>query len=290
MNDTYAYCQVVSKLRDFFYREKNFLEVPTQAKSSILSACEDPKTITFYEMSEKFPLPQTGQMWLEYELLTRPEVDGYFCLTTSYRNEPNPIEGRHQRIFPMFEFESHGGMDELRKLEQELLDFLGLGCMKSMEYDALCEMYQTSIIEAEHEERLYQEQGSAISLELFPQRSDPFWNMKKNSSGTFNKIDVILHGMETIGSAERSVDVSEMREGFHSIAGGSYAATLFKAFGERRVMDELNEYLSLPMIPRFGGGIGINRLIRSMELAGLLMEDHHRHSSLRNHGQKSLSV
>ena len=84
MNDTYAYCQVVSKLRDFFYREKNFLEVPTQAKSSILSACEDPKTITFYEMSEKFPLPQTGQMWLEYELLTRPEVDGYFCLTTSF--------------------------------------------------------------------------------------------------------------------------------------------------------------------------------------------------------------
>ena len=93
--------------------------------------------------------------------------------------------------------------------------------------------------------------------------------------------------METIGSAERSVDVSEMREGFIRLP-GSYV-TLFKAF-ERRVMDELNEYLSLPMIPRFGGGIGINRLIRSMELAGLLMEDHHRHSSLRNHGQKSLSV
>lgn len=290
MNDTYAYCQVVSKLREFFFAEKKFLEVPTQARSSILSACEDPKTITLYEMSEKFPLPQTGQMWLEYELLTRPDVPGYFCLTTSYRNEPNPIEGRHQRIFPMFEFESHGGMDELRKLEQELLEFLGLGCMKSIEYDALCEMYQTSIIEAEHEARLYQEQGPVISLELFPQRSDPFWNMKRNTAGTFNKIDVILHGMETIGSAERSVDVVEMREGFHSIADGSYAATLFKAFGERRVMDELNEYLSLPMIPRFGGGIGINRMIRSMALAGLLDERNQKHSTPVSQYQATFGV
>ena len=109
----------------------------------------------------------------------------------------------------MFEFESHGGIDELRKLEQELLDYLGLGSMASIEYDTLCEMYQTSIIEAEHEERLYKEHGSAVSLEIFPLRSDPFWNMKKNSNGSFNKIDVILHGMETIGSAERSVDKAD---------------------------------------------------------------------------------
>ena len=52
-------------------------------------------------------------MWLEYELLRNPDVPGYFCLSTSYRMEPNAVEGRHDTIFPMFEFECKGGMDVL---------------------------------------------------------------------------------------------------------------------------------------------------------------------------------
>ena len=62
---------------------------------------------------------------LERELLDNPKVDGVFCITTSYRNEPNPVEGRHDKIFPMFEFESHGDMEDMIKLEMELLDHLG---------------------------------------------------------------------------------------------------------------------------------------------------------------------
>ena len=54
-------------------------------------------------------------MWLEYELLKNPNVPGYFCVSTSYRNEPNPVPGRHNLIFPMFEFEMKGGMEELVK-------------------------------------------------------------------------------------------------------------------------------------------------------------------------------
>ena len=55
------------------------------------SAYEDPFNVETFKYGEHvWPLPQTGQMWLEYELLKnqeREDVDGYFCLTTSYRNE-----------------------------------------------------------------------------------------------------------------------------------------------------------------------------------------------------------
>ena len=64
-------------------------------------------------------------MWLEHYLLEHPEENGFFCVSTSYRNEPDPVPGRHDRIFPMFEFELKGGMDELRKMEVELLEYLG---------------------------------------------------------------------------------------------------------------------------------------------------------------------
>ena len=55
-------------------------------------------------------------MWLKYEILSKPDVAGYFCLTTSYRMEPNPVPGRHDVIFPMFEFEFKGNMQELMEL------------------------------------------------------------------------------------------------------------------------------------------------------------------------------
>ena len=77
--------------------------------------------------------------------------------------------------------------------------------------------------------------------------------------------------METIGSAERSSNVDEMRSNFYSISDGQYAKLLFNHFGENRVKDELENYFSLPMIERFGGGIGVTRMImRAMKLSNLL--------------------
>ncbi len=48
--------------------------------------------------------------------------------------------------------------------------------------------------------------------------------MARNDDGnTAKKMDVILGGMETIGSAERSCDVDMMRDTFHSITDGAYS-------------------------------------------------------------------
>lgn len=270
MDNTLQYHHMVRKLRQFFQDKKGFIEVPAQSRVSILAACEQPATISQYTLGGQcYPLPQTGQMWLEYELLKHPQWPGVFCITTSYRDEPHPIEGRHKRIFPMFEFESHGSFEDMKKIEEELLIHLGFEMPISIEYSFAAQKYDTQILEAVHESAMEKEYSSVISLEHFPEYTNPFWNMKRNQSGTYNKIDVLLHGMETIGSAERETDVNFMRDRFFTIENGEYANLLFSKFGKDRVTAELDDFLNLPMVPRFGGGIGLTRMARAMELAGL---------------------
>ncbi|MEM7046833.1 MAG: amino acid--tRNA ligase-related protein [Pseudomonadota bacterium] len=257
-----------SLLREFFLA-KNFVEVHTQNRLSILAACEDPNTIASYTYAgQVWPLPQTGQMWLEHELLRNPELPGVFCLSTSYRHEKSPIKGRHNLIFPMFEFETRGTMDDMRQLEGELLEYLGFGARDSFpggRWDDVAAHYQTDDIDSTIEGRIEKEYGSAFFLSHFPERTSPFWNMA-SENGIARKIDVLLFGCETIGSAERSCDVQEMRHLFYSISNGGYASILFDKFGKDRVEKELNEFLSYDFFPRFGGGIGMTRMIRALEL------------------------
>ena len=272
--DPHLFSQVVNKMRTFFL-EKGFLEVHTQNRLSIMAACEDPKTIASYEYhGQTWPLPQTGQMWLEYELLRNPDVPGYFCVGTSYRNEPNPVPGRHCTIFPMFEFELPGDMSDLLDIEAELLEYLGFGSRMKFpvsEYRTLAEFYKVKELEHEHETKIGEDHDVAFIVH-FPEYTSPFWNMKRNEKDTSitEKIDVILHGQETIGSAERSCNPEEMRNTFHSIEEGKYAQRLFDMFGKERVEAELEEFLKFDFFPRSGGGIGITRMIRAMQLSNLI--------------------
>ncbi len=291
--DPQDFTNVTHQLRSFFL-EKNFLEVHTQNRLSILAACEDPTTVATYEYAdETWPLPQTGQMWLEYELLTKPDLSGCFCVSTSYREEPDPIEGRHELIFPMFEFEAPGEFDDLLQLESELCKYLGFECKHGkapMEQDfptvdfpggqylSLCGKYTApdNLLTAKHESDMYNEYGDVFFLTHFPYNTSPFWNMKKspkkNSMGGDNalKCDVIMGGQETIGSAERETNTNEMHHQFHTISDGEYSKLLYDKFGYDRVEKELDEFLSHKFFPRFGGGIGVTRLISAMKKASLL--------------------
>jgi aspartyl/asparaginyl-tRNA synthetase len=262
----------VSKMRSFF-ESRGFVEVHTQCRLSILAACEDPRTIATYNYAgQVWPLPQTGQMWLEYELLSKPELPGVFCVSTSYRNEPNPVPGRHDLIFPMFEFESHGTMEDLQKLEQDFLVHLGFGTRDKyveMDYLDACKHYGTDEITGEIEKKIAADFGPVFFLKNFPQYTSPFWNMRKNGE-TARKIDVILHGVETIGSAERSTNKEEMRTLFNTISNGMYADILHAQFGRERVQKELDEFLSFDFFPRYGAGIGVTRMIRAMKMSGLI--------------------
>ena len=237
--------QVVKKLRTFFW-SKNFVEVHTQNRLSILAACEDPFNVQTFEYANKtWPLIQTGQMWLEYEILKNPDVAGYFCLTTSYRMEPNPVPGRHDIIFPMFEFEFKGDMNELIELQKELLVYLGYdkSSFYVNNYKSIAEEFSTTELEHEHEERLYKEKSAVAFITDFPEFTSPFWNMMRNKDDdTSKKVDVILSGMETFGSAEREIDKDVMRNRFNTIMEGSYRNKLYQLFGEERTVSELEEY------------------------------------------------
>jgi aspartyl/asparaginyl-tRNA synthetase len=278
LNNCEDFSNAVKKLRSFF-ESKGFIEVHTQNKLSILAACEDPTTMATYNYNGNvWPLPQTGQMWLEHYLLANPDKPGFFCLSTSYRNEPNPVPGRHDLIFPMFEFESRGTMGDMIVLEKELLEYLGFSkdiypnnLYPEGDYDEVADKYSVEILEHEHETMLEQDYGPVYFIKNFPERTSPFWNMGRNESGTHaTKVDVILHGIETIGSAQRSCDKDSMKQMFNSISNGEYANTLYAQFGKERVQKEMNDFLSKDFMPRFGGGIGMTRMIRAMKCSGLI--------------------
>ncbi len=273
VEDSLAFNTTANKLRDFCLK-KGFCEVSTQDRLSILAACEDPDTVATYNyMGEVWPLPQTGQMWLEYELLTKPQLPGVFCVSTSYRNEPTPVPGRHKLIFPMFEFELKGGIQKLREFETEMLEYLGFGDEESYhykKYDELKRHYGTKELTHQHENKMQHDFGPVVFCQDFPSYTSPFWNMKKKGKNHSHKIDVILHGHETIGSAERSSDVDMMKREFYHISGGGYAKKLFDLFGKKRVEQELNEFLSLKFFPRSGGGIGLTRMINAMQKGDLM--------------------
>ena len=97
----------------------------------------------------------------------------------------------------------------------------------------------------------------------FPEFTSPFWNMERDGN-TSRKIDVILNGMETIGSAERSTDKDQMRDTFYTISDGGYAQILYDKFGKERVEKELDEFLEFDFFPRSGGGIGVTRIMQAI--------------------------
>ena len=266
--DPENFTYTTQKLRNFFL-DKGFAEVHTQNRLSILAACEDPFNVATYNYAgETWPLPQTGQMWLEHELLTKPESKGFFCVSTSYRQEPNAIPGRHDIIFPMFEFEFSGDIDDLKAMEYELCEYLGFRSPAEKTYGEWQKHYGLDAdaeLTAAHEEKMAVQFGTAMITD-FPEFTSPFWNMSRYEDGVHSKkIDVILGGMETIGSAERSTDVDMMRDTFHTITNGEYSELLYKLFGKDRVEAELEKFLSFDFFPRVGGGIGLTRMISALE-------------------------
>ena len=271
--DPRDYDKMIYKMRDFF-RSKGFLNAFVQHRFGILSACEDPDTIAqIIYAGLTVPMRQTNQMDLEFELLTRlREVPGLYCETHSSRQEPDPEPDRHDLSFPMFEFEFPGDIFALQNLEMDLLEHLGFGHRDTYhvsQYEEMAEHYGVSILTSAHEKMMWEEYGPVVFLTHFPERTSPFFNMGREG-GLAKKIDVILYGIETIGSAERSNNPKEMRDRFHTISDGKYAKRLFGSFTRKRVLEELEDFLSLDFFVRSGGGGGVPRIVRALKLAGQL--------------------
>lgn len=273
--DTREYDYVISKLMKFC-KDRGFCFDCKQQLPTILAACEDPFNIMSYFFDEqKWPMIQTNQMHLEDELLDHPNrYKGLFTVTTSYRNEANPVPGRHSKMFPMFEFEVPGHFEDLLEFVKDLLVEFGYSRDNITErnYDTLAQHYGVEELESEHEMKMYKEFGGPVFIKYFPEFTSPFWNMKRCEDGSNNsyKLDVILAGHETLGTAERSCDVDQMRHTFNTISDGKYKEKLYSEFGQDRVETELHDYLAHNFTPRFGGGIGVTRLINALKVDGLM--------------------
>ena len=172
----------------------------------------------------------------------------------------------------MFEFETKWELADLQVLEYELLEYLWFGTKDTIlakSYTEVADFYGTKELTSVEELKMDTDFWHSLLLTHFPQYTSPFWNMKKNGD-VANKIDVIMHGMETIWSAERSTNPAEMRELFHTISDGWYAQIIYDLFGKERVEEELEKFLAYDFFPRFGGGIGVSRLTRAMKLQGVI--------------------
>ena len=256
------YSEVVRRVRQFF-EEKGWYEVFNQSRLSILSASMDPNTIVTYNFAgQVWPLPQSGQLWLEYELLSHPEAPGVFCLSSSYNDGASPL----------VEFETRGSMKELLVLETQLLEHLGFDVKELFVHN-----------ECVLEENLPKEGGvgsdegtcdgtvADVIFNNVPNSLLPFWNMKQGTdSYTGNMEVVILHGKETIRSAARATNKEEMRNLFCNTRDGDYAKSLFSKFTKERVLEELDKYLQYDMVDRCGGEIGVTALIRAMNQSNIL--------------------
>jgi aspartyl/asparaginyl-tRNA synthetase len=270
------YNKVIKNVRNYFY-ELDYIEAYTQNRLSILAACENPGSIAeFTYLDKTWPLIQTNQMHLEWELLTRCKNEkGLFVTsTTSSRWERDPVQGRHDYIFPMVEFELPGNFEKMLDIEKGLLQHLGYGDSDKfpvIEYEDACSKYNVSEIDHKEEKMLEDDYGPVVFLINFTRTSNPFWNMKRDGN-IVKKCDVIMNGVETIGSAERSCNKQEMEHDFKTQSDGDYAKILYDKFGEERVLKEFNEYVNLDLFPRSGGGIGFTRLLKSMEKERLIFQ------------------
>jgi len=278
-----------------FLTQKNFKLVPSHLNQlEILAACENHKAIATTTLGGvKYPLPQTAQMLLEEYILTT-RLKRIFTYSISYRDEDVIDDNRHLRLFSMLEVESvgdfHTMIDFLSELcewfykepifvtYKEAQDILGIT-------STLTEDNETDLIKVilERYNTKYNSNVSDIIVALtnFPKETNPYFNMEYED-GNALKIDLLAlskstgKALEIGGFAQRSSDVTAIRERFYTQTNGDYVKTLFSLFGEDRVMTALDTYLNqIEMftakpenknVARWGGGIGLARLLDTIEV------------------------
>ena len=99
-------------------------------------------------------------------------------------------------------------MDAMIVLETELLEHLGFKLQYYKgDYSDILEKYNVKELEHEHESALETDYGLVFFLKNFPNHMSPLWNMKYKDGDNAYKVDVILHGIETIGTSQRSTDI-----------------------------------------------------------------------------------
>lgn len=225
--------RTVKALRDFFAK-REFKEVNSQCRPSILAAWEFPERLQAYNArGTEWPLPQSGIVWLERELRKDPDAAGFFCLTNSYgaaaAAQPRPI----------FEFAFRGDQTALRTLVTALM---------------------TSLLPHNFE-------GDGRIVTNSSLAECPFWNVAvvpsgENDSKRVRNCDAYFKDNKLISAAERTQEKAEMFYKFCVSHGGRYSLGLYRHFGQSRTEAEFTEYVNDCSFLRSTGSVDVMTLSR----------------------------
>lgn len=241
-NNQYHY--VINCIR-FFLIEKGLFECCSQHKFPILSLHNE----------------YTHQLYLEYELLHKSNVTGYFCITN--------VNIEHANSIPSVEFVINGDIHVLESFTHDLLVYL---CYPSIsnyivkDYSYITTKLNMNVNYLSHtlKQKIYSKFGATFLLKNYPSNTAAHWTIKKNiTTNTYNKLVTILSGIESIVSYEICTNKHDMRYQFNNNA---------HLCNSDEVKAELDQYLLLPFITRSYGKISTLALIDSMVKEKLIPE------------------
>lgn len=237
------YSNLINMIRKFFNKQ-NFIEVHTQNKLSLLSACNEYKLMcTFNYGGYVWPLPQSSITLLYYDLLKYSHLPGIYTICTSYKNDPNYTKMMAENIFeadivsPLFEFITFGTYNDIYKTIIDLLEDLGFNNSKYkiIKYGDVAKRRGVTIISPSDELNIGSTNADIVFLENIPILK---WGMKQTSK-------VIVNKLEILSFSEHIKEPRDIIESFLTVDNGQLSDFLYSQFSKERIDDELYKFAKL---------------------------------------------
>jgi hypothetical protein len=236
------YSFIINTLRNFFNKQ-NFVEIYTQNKLTLLSACNEYKLMcTFNYGGYVWPLPQSSVILMYYDLLINPELPGIYTLCTSYKNDQNYTKSMSDNflqadiVSPLFECITFGNYVDMYNTIIDLLTELGFNNSKYkfIKYADVAKKKGVKIV-SYNDELGISTDADIVFLEYIPTLK---WGMKQTSK-------VIVNKLEILSFSEHMKEPRDIIESFLTVDNGQLSEFLYSQFSKERIEDELYKFTDL---------------------------------------------
>jgi hypothetical protein len=255
----FTYNYVANAIR-FFFLGNDYIESYEQNKLSNLNSCNNIFNACLYDMFNFcYSLPQSNELWMDYQILNNSNQTGFFCYSTVYTND---IYGIKNNIEQIIDFSLIGGMYEVEKLVRNLLEILGLKNIfnfKTYEYSKLLkELNINELRESDYNKISFTEKTICFIKNFQPNENIKWNDFYDENKKYYNKIIIICQGKLIVSCGQKSQTVEKMRENFLKKKDFKKKCEFFH---EERVLGELNSYLDLHFVKRCTGSINLKNLM-----------------------------
>lgn len=233
-------------------RQQGFSESKQTGARNVL-AVKDPRTLCFKNNRHGLAMvPQTDIVRLQEQLLAPNNFRGVF----SQSDDEGTIE-----------FALKGATDKLLVFLKTLSSELCGRVPTQLTYDGVAAYFAASEINESVETQIG-EKWPCCFITDFPERSDPFWNVKRiggePARGFFAQVELIARGQRVVSSAEFSCNPTEMQDRIAKMKGGEFKKGMFEKLGPE-FTTRLDHYLRGKFEPISGGTIDIIKLAKALK-------------------------